>query len=340
MRLLFYLLFPVFLAVSQAAGAQPLFEDEAILEASLTGPLNTLIKNKNEKTREELPFTFSAEGVSYDIQVRIRGNSRIELCSFPPLRLNFSGADTSGTLFADQNKLKLVTHCQKSRFSASNVLEEYAAYRIFTLMTPVGYRVRLLKIRYRDTDGRVSGLGGVQTAFLIEAKESLARRAGGMLALETGVYPSRLDLEQAGRLYVFQYLIGNTDWSLSVPTGEEFCCHNVTLIDIAARLTPVPYDFDMSGLVKARYARPHPDLRKISRVTQRLYRGFCMDSSHVRSALRQVMESREEITRLIKHLPGLTSSNVKRDLEFLERFFTEAEHEDRLVEKFEADCVG
>jgi hypothetical protein len=68
---------------------------------------------------------------------------------------------------------------------------------------------------------------------------------------------------------LFQYMIGNTDWS--VVFG-----HNIVHIRNRDSLaTPVPYDFDFSGLVNARYATTDPSL-PISRVEQRLFRGFCL----------------------------------------------------------------
>ena len=51
----------------------------------------------------------------------------------------------------------------------------------------------------------------------------------------------------------------------------------------------IPYDFDLSGLVNAPYARPPAELR-MSRVTERRYRGFCTDRDVLRDAIRKVRE--------------------------------------------------
>ena len=147
-RLMFALL--LLTAVRPAAG-QPLFGESGVLDVELAGPLGTLFADKHEPVREERAFTLATEGRELPIRVRIRGKSRVQLCTFPPLRLNFSGSDTADTAFDGQEKLKLVTHCRRSRYSQTDVLEEYAAYRIFNLLSDRSLRVRLLRIRYSDT---------------------------------------------------------------------------------------------------------------------------------------------------------------------------------------------
>ncbi len=99
------------LSIAVQAGASPLFDDSAVIEVELRGPIGSLIKNKKE--RNELSFVLSANGVEYHVQVRVRGKSRLRVCEFPPLRFNFLTRDTEQTVFAGQDKLKLVTHCRK-----------------------------------------------------------------------------------------------------------------------------------------------------------------------------------------------------------------------------------
>ena len=138
----------------------------------------------------------------------------------------------------------------------------------------------------------------------------------------------------------FSDCCGNTDWSLVTATGEEYCCHNVTPVDIPSSLYPIPYDFDMAGLVNARYATPNPRLRQIDKVTQRLYRGYCTDPEILRGAIRQVTERREDIRQVIMDLPEMELKKKHQKLSFLERFFKDAARGDRLFERFEDDCLG
>ena len=140
------------LCVAAHANASPLFDNNAVIDVELTGPIGLLIKNKNDRT--ELPFVLNANGVQQGVQVRVRGKSRLRICDFPPLRFNFSGSETELTVFAGQDKLKLVTHCKKKEVARVDALQEFAAYRIFNIVSDIGYKVRLLHITYQDTDER------------------------------------------------------------------------------------------------------------------------------------------------------------------------------------------
>ena len=133
----------VLLTTSPTFGS-PLFDENSILEVTISGPLSTLLKHK--RNREEYPFSLTVDDAPIDVAVRIRGNSRVVVCRFPPLRLNFTASGTDGTVLAGEDKLKLVTHCQNgSEKSQNSVLNEFTAYRIFNLISDRSYRVRLLQ---------------------------------------------------------------------------------------------------------------------------------------------------------------------------------------------------
>jgi len=315
--------------------ASTLFEDDTLLEISLKGPMGTLVADKEK--RLELPFTLAIDGQEIALLVRSRGKSRMGVCDFPPLKLNFEGADTAGTPFKGQEKLKLVHRCRKGDRSEQDVLEEYAAYRIFALLTDVAYRVRLVRITLEDTDGRLVRSYRQSYGFLVEPMEQLAARLGGAAAEIPGVALTRMDDAQAALVYVFEYLVANTDWSFVAPYEEELCCHNIDLVNIDSQLFPVPYDFDLTGLVNASYAFPDPSLH-IKRVTRRLYRGFCTDNNVLRGAIATITSRREEILDVIRTLP-FESDKLKTDrISYLQDFFEEASKGDRMVLKFEKYC--
>ena len=74
-----------------------------------------------------------------------------------------------------------------------------------------------------------------------------------------------LDAPTLTRMMLFEYMIGNTDFSI-------WALHNVRIVqDRARKLFPVPYDFDLSGFVHAPYATPDPRIG-IRSVLDRLYR--------------------------------------------------------------------
>ncbi len=326
----------ILLAHVAQSSAASLFEDSAPLEVSISGPLSTLIEEGDD--RKELPFLLQANDLSHSINIRLRGNSRRRVCDFPPLRLNFKVDDTAQSVFAGQDKLKLVTHCRNSNSAELNMLEEYAAYRIFNLISDVSYNVRLLHITYTDTDGRLRENTFDRYGFLIESASALASRVGGDPVQVPAVSLPALDSQQAATVYIFQYLIGNTDWSLVTADTDDACCHNGDLFDIGSTRYYVPYDFDLSGLVNASYARPDPSLR-ISRVTIRRYRGYCISTDALKYALSAIKARRADILDVVNQLPGLSQKEIKKKTKYLDQFFEQANNEDKIVKSFERRCL-
>jgi hypothetical protein len=303
------------------------------LEVTLSGPLNSVFKNKDDE--EAFPFTLKANGKETPIIVSVRGNSRKRVCSFPPIKLDFDKSTDQDGPFAGQKSLKLVTHCNKSKLAQDNLLEEYAAYRFFSLISDAAYRVRLLKIKYEDTEQKQST---EKPAFIIESTRELVRRIDAKQVDVPLVSLKRLDKQQEALVYVFQYLVGNTDWSLVTSEGKDFCCHNGRLISKNNKLLYVPYDFDLSGVVDAHYAKPDSSMR-IKKVTQRKYRGFCMERPVLAAALEEVASQESAMLGIIENLPELSAKAKTKNLRFLERFFEEAGDRQEMLDDFERDCL-
>ena len=323
------------LASMAAARAAPLFDGDTAIHVELSGPFSAL--QEDTSARDQLPFVLRAENVEHAIKVRIRGKSRLRVCRFPPLRLNFKKGSVADTVFAGQDKLKLVVPCSMSTRSEKDLVEEYAAYRIFNLLSDASYRVRLLHAQFSDPDDKELEERGRRYAFLIESTEALAERLNGEEADLAEVSLSWFDQDQLAIVYVFQYLIANTDWSLVSAEGENFCCHNGTLIKTDPAMFYIPYDFDLAGLVNAPYARPHPGMR-ISRVTERRYRGFCIGSDALRNAIVALHEQEQSVIDLIMSLPVLSDSDKNKRVKYLGRVLAAARDEDKLRKEFEKRC--
>jgi len=324
----------VALLALSALHAAPLFEDPGVIDATLTGPLSELTDNPD--SGDQLPFVLRADGEDHAVKVRLRGNSRRRVCDMLPLRLNFKKSEVDGTVFAEQDKLKLVVPCYNSETAEKNLIEEYAIYRMFNLLTTASYRVRLVRMTFEDTAR--DGEGMRIHSFLLEPDEQLVARLGGQEPDLAAVSLSWLDAQHMALVYVFQYLVGNFDWSLVTPETEKTCCHNGTLIRTEATLLYVPYDFDLSGFVDAPYAYPPPELR-LKRVTQRRYRGFCTDRIYLEQALEAVVSRRPEIVAIIRSLPVLSDRDKERRVGYLDQFFRAAEKPERLLQRFENRCL-
>ena len=318
--------------------ASTLFDDQEILDIHLRGPLGKVVSDKKE--RSEYPFELEIDGKTIPVDARIRGNSRVQLCRFPPLRLRFD-ENAHDTVFSGQDKLKLVTHCRyNSDRSENNVLDEFTAYRIFNLIGPESYRVRLLRVTYDDTNSSSKKIDRAYYGFLIESDDELAERLGGQAEEAKTVSFGQLDAKQIARVFVFQYLIGNTDYSLVRGDGKDHCCHNIDLFERNGSLLAVPFDFDMSGLVDATYAKPSSVYRH-KRVTQRRYVGYCKAPiDNVASALADISDRREELLALAESIPSVRDKDRQARVNYLSGFFERTTDQEKLLRNFERHCIG
>ena len=305
-----------------------LFESDVVLSIELHGPVQRTIRDK--RSSKERPFRIVVDGESWPVAVRVRGKSRRDECQFPPLRLNFSSGDTDGGPFAGLDKVKLVTHCHSGKHFNANLLEEYAAYRMFSLLSDYSHRVRLMHIRYVDT-ARPGKDPLVRYAFAIEPLEHIAERMTGEVQQVPHVVKSRVAVEQAALVFAFHYLIGNADYSLVTARGEENCCHNGNLVQKGGMSYLVPYDFDLSGFVNARYA----DQRRASR----RYQGYCFKDLDAEAAIDAIVAKEEALLGIVSGLPDANDKDAGKRLAFLARFF-DAARAGGLAEYFDANCVG
>lgn len=317
-----------------------LFRDDARLDITLTAPLATMVKQRPKDDYLDGKLSMiNAEGreVSIGVEIRTRGHYRHNTCDFPPLMLNFKKKQTEGTLLDQQNKLKLVVHCDDPERYEQAVLTEYLAYRMLNVITDASFRVRLLRITYIDSEQHRDGQ--VRYAFLIEHKNRLAERIG-LTRLDikrTSVKALRGDLLNLTSVY--QYFIGNTDFSpLTGPPGDE-CCHNYVLFgDGSNPITAVPYDFDHAGLVDAPYARPSEQLR-IRSVKKRLYRGRCSNNEYLEASLQRFRDRRDALYALIENQEGLTPRVRERIKKYVDDFYGVVNDPRAVERKMIRQCV-
>jgi hypothetical protein len=326
------------LLCSCAAVASPperLFDAEDVLSIELRGPLQATMKDKRNPTSRK--FVLTAGEREFQVSVKLRGNSRIEACRFRPLRLDFSATDTNDSIFEGQDKLKLVTHCRESDAYEQNVLEEYAAYRIFAMLSEVALRTRLLKIRYIDTE-KAAPESVVRYGFLIESEAELAARTGGEILQLSNVNRLLLNTRQSAVSFAFQYLIGNTDWGLMAAIGDENCCHNGIMLDIGGSHYYVPYDFDQAGLVNARYAKPAAEVRTRS-VRTRRYRGYCIKGMDEQAGIEAIEARKQDILELVAGLPGADDRLRKSRMDYLQEYFDASRNPGELAADFRGRCL-
>ena len=308
---------------SALAADDPLFQsDEPLALVLELPPRNQLPPPQDKPTVPGLLRYKSNDGtdIVLDIAISTRGNSRLEHCSLPPLSINLKRKQVASTLFAGQNKLKIVTQCRKSAAYRRYLNQEFMAYKILNIFSEYSFRVRKLEITYRKSSGGEPD--ELHSAFIIESAERAAARLGMKTIKVDSVKVSQLDTHQLSIFALFQFMIGNTDWSVRKGPANEECCHNGKVIappDSNDGWVVLPYDFDQAGIINTRYATPS-DLLPIKSVRQRLYRGFCSGNSSLDSTIARFNDSRAAIEDFYGSGPDGSSPN-KAALRYLRDFY-------------------
>lgn len=296
---------------------QTLFDSEEILEINLKGDFNKLFKNtKGEPQYFDFSMGLadsSGTRIAVPLRIRTRGHFRREMniCDYPPLLLNFSNAETENTVFHGQDKLKLVMPCVDEKY----VLREFYAYKLYNLLTGKSFKVRLVRLTILDQSEKEKQYEPL-LCFLIEDEEQMAER-NQMTSLDQElIRPEKIEPDDFHRMAVFQYLIGNTDWSIQYR-------QNIKLMKSSGMENPiaVPYDFDHSGIVAAPYAKPAPELL-LKYVTDRRYRGYCIeDMRYFEKTFSDFNSQKGAIYTLYSSSKLLDEKSIRSTLKFLDDFY-------------------
>jgi hypothetical protein len=306
-----------------AASPKPLFASDDVLSLTLSGPLTGMSRDGAAKPVPGLLTVAGSAPESLPVMLSVRGitRRRKDICSFPPLRIEFTAKPAATSIFRGQKGLKLVTHCQQSERYQQYVLLEYAGYRLYRALTPESFGVRLAEIDYVNEDGRplASRLG-----FFIEDVDDVARRNGQeRLRGANRISSSQLDAAAAARFAIFEYMISNLDWAMTAGPAGEDCCHNSRIVGAkgaTTELVPVPYDFDYSGLVNAPYAVPPASIR-LANVRVRRYRGFCQHNERAQASAADLLAHRAALLAILDQTPRLNTESRQMGASYLGGFF-------------------
>ena len=274
----------------------------------------------DRKSMEKFPAIFSfknKEGITQDwnIKVHLRGHFRRLKCeNMPPLKLNFKKSDLKEAGFSDFDDLKLVTHCMNDPEMAKKLLvREYLAYKMYNVITTQSYRVQFVKINYRDTKSE-----NVTTQFgiLIEDTAQLRNRMQATKEENAYNFPrERFNIQQVKVVSVFNYMIGNSDWSISA-------ARNVKILSKNGKNLLVPYDFDFSGVVDAPYAVLKKE-HGISSTKDRVFLGFDEDYNDLSSTVKYFQKKKPQILQVIRDCNLIGKKDKRILLKYINSFFTE-----------------
>lgn len=257
--------------------------------------------------------TLSYNGDNWDAKVKVRGKYRRRICDFPPLKIKMSKDMLEAAGLQRHNKFKLVTHCSDAFDNRDNVLREQLAYDLYHLITGEGYRTQLVEVTYRNAR---TGESIKRMGIIIEDTDEMAQAMNGtecddcrstpQVSFETG------NLEQVS---LFQYMIGNTDWSTEM-------ARNIKIVEGNGQFKAVPYDFDFSGLVNAEYAIPNPDYNQTS-IKDRIWIWDYETAPNLSATVDLFLSKEMEVMAFVNHYDLLSNKSKRQVSSYLTDFFQE-----------------
>ena len=335
----------LFVGRPEAAERKPLFQDHTTLKAVLTAPITQTYEQRTSDVRLYYPgqWTYidaNGEPVRLEVSIRLRGNFRREYCELPPIRLNFKKSQVEGTLFQGQDKLKLVSPCQNGLESQQKLLLEYLAYRTFEILTDHSFGTRLIRLSYVDTDDVRKSW--TDLVFVIEDESDVAKRLDLDRVRVAENRFEELDRPTTALVELFQLLISNHDYSVLKGPDDDYCCHNSEMYThrtSADKRIPIPFDFDMSGLVNANYASPPAHL-PIRLVRTRYYRGLCQPEDVMQEAVAHVLSKKADVLALFETQTDLSRLTRNRTVSYVKKFFSILEDEVLFKQEVLDRCRG
>ncbi len=310
-----------------------LFDSEEVLEITLSGDMTKLLRDKSEDP-EKYPLTLSYienenSEISIPVKVKTRGNFRRLLgnCSHLPLKIYFKELTlTEKTIFKDQRKMKLVMPCKGEKY----VIGEYLVYKLYNLITPKSFRARLVKVSLENHQKKKQK--PAVYGILLEEEIQMANR-NGMVAVEKKLRPTKVERIPFINMAIFEYLIGNTDWSIQYLQNIKLLA-----VDSMSRPYAVPYDFDHAGIVGAPYAKP-ADVLKLKSVKERRYRGYCSkDLQKFKQSIALFNQLKREIYSVYQDCDLLDEKYKKSTLQYLDEFYETINNPEKWQAEFTYPC--
>jgi hypothetical protein len=309
-----------------------LFESDEVLHIKIAGNTREVLNDRGENPKFH-PLTLSyftkdSSEISIPVKIKTRGHFRKDKanCTWPPLLINFSKKETpTSSLFEGQDKLKLVMPCRDDEY----VTREWLLYKLYNLVTPKSFRARLVRVVMEDIKKKQISFYGI----LLEDEEQMAGRNKVVVVERKMLNPLNTEPDAFLTMAVFQYMIGNTDWSVQFQ-------QNIRLVaqDSLSIPTTVPYDFDHAGLVNAPYANPAEELEMHS-VMERRYRGYCIsDMKTFDPVIALFNRLKKDFYTVYTSCSLLDAKYVKTATKYLDEFYTTINNPKALQADFSYPC--
>jgi hypothetical protein len=319
----------------------------AIAQRKMTTIMEAIGQNEGERVTIEMDLTtimaqrnndsyfpaavMTDNGLTFKAEVRPRGKYRRKNAVYPPLKLKFKKKELIAAGMDTLNEIKLVLPAFDNSMGDELVIREYLAYKMFEKLSPVHVKARLIRLTIKDTHVEKSKKN--MFAILVEDAEETAARYNGVEVEEYGISPDSLAANQAALMVMFDYMIGNTDWDISM-------MRNVRLLRTQAggKILSLPYDFDFSGLVSAPYASPSSDTG-LKTVRDRFLMANGIKPDALKRAVMNIRKNRQALYDICRN--RFVSRETSDDMMlFLDTFFNQIGENDevpQMLKMSEAD---
>ena len=254
---------------------------------------------------------FGKNSIKLKGRVRARGNIRKQVCNIPPVKFDLKKSGLKANGFMKIDKLKFVFPCRGGKSAQEFLYKEYFLYDLYTFIDKNCIRTKLVDINIcEDGKDKYQMIG-----FVIEDEEEYERRNEAKVIIKGKVGASHLDRELFLKMEFFQYMIANTDWSLSNK-------HNLELVKVPSRdkIIALPYDFDYSGFVGQSYAVPHTSL-PIEDVNERYFFSYKISEEEFYSTVEYYLSIEEDIYRICDEATYMGKKTIKQNKAYLKDFF-------------------
>jgi len=313
-----------------------LFTNNEVLHLTLRFDMTQYTRKKPKDEYMDAILTYhinKTDSINKDIRLKSRGEMRNGYCSFPPIRLNFKNAGFKKADLSQIEKIKLVTHCQYG--NEEYLFKEFLIYKLFNVLTDTSFRVRLVNIEYINTRKKSKPVNTY--AFFIEPVEMLAERVNATVVSSVNLTQKNIVPQMMDRLAIFNYMIGNTDWS--VPNQHNCKVLSALSFNTSGLGMVVPYDFDYSGLVDADYAIPYEPLG-LSSVRERRYVGICRTEDVFTNAVKEFLTNKEAFYKVINNFQLLDEKEKTKMIHYLDSFYEDFDDHNTIVKNILSGCTN
>ncbi len=311
------------------------FASDELLQMTLSFDAKAFLRTRNKPEYLDATLTLKlgeTNSLSQQIKIKARGEMRRTYCAFPPVMLKFKGNGNDSGRIQGKGTLKLVTHCNPTASFEGNVLKEYLIYRMFNLVTPYSFKTRLVRMKYVDINKPEKAF--TSFGILLENEDRMAERNQAVLIKALNATQKDMVSLDMARIAVFNYMVGNTDWSVPYQ-------HNIRIMKSmeapSDKAIPVVYDFDYSGLVNAIYAAPFEEL-PIKDVTERYYLGLCGQEKELNTVIDEFTGLKDGFMNIISSFEYLSKSEKKSVLYYINSFYESRNFKNYLISDLNRTC--